>query len=83
MSEIMASYHDYVPKYANGDPHEVLMPCDGLSVDRAIEAQGIMANCSSKVKRLEGLVPAVQDFHKRQLQIVVSYSAKMIRPESK
>ena len=72
MTDIMASYHHYVPSKLDGNPLVVPLFCDGLSCERGHDAQMARAHARSRWDRLEGLQPVIQEWHRRQLQMEVS-----------
>ena len=73
MADIMAAYHRYVPARQDGSPVMVPLFCDGLSCERGHDAQMSRCHAQSSWDRLEGLEPAIQEWHRRQLQIIVRH----------
>lgn len=74
MVDIMEAYHKYVP----GTPGETapmttILYGDGLSCERANDAQNARLNSDNPWDRLEGLNPAIQEWHKRGLLLEVKY----------
>ena len=67
----MEEYHKYVPSLPDGSPVVVPLFCDGLSCERADGAQGGRLNGSDKWSQLQGLEPAIQEWHRRQLLLQV------------
>ena len=71
MCDIMVNYHQYVPEKPNGSPFKLPLYCDGLSCERGHDAAISRCNAESAWDRLEGLVPSIQEWHRRQLQMEV------------
>lgn len=81
MCKILESVQEYVPSQSkevqytlpNGDEvrysdkhiHKTLFGGDQLTVARARSAQNIRCNEETATKRLEGLIPVVEDWHTR------------------
>ncbi len=67
MVDIMSHFQQYVPRTREGDPITTILFGDGLSCERANDASLATANGENAWSRLEGLQPAVQEWHKRVL----------------
>ncbi|KAL3878532.1 hypothetical protein ACJMK2_030872 [Sinanodonta woodiana] len=64
MVDIVVEYHQYVPGSLDSDPISCILYGDALSCERANDAQNARINGESKWDRLQGLVPAIQEWHK-------------------
>lgn len=69
MIDIMDTYQQYVP--AENFLTPTILYGDGLSCERANDAQNARINGQSARDRLEGLVPAIQEWHKRGILLEV------------
>lgn len=69
MVDVMEEYH----KYVAGDEVPFIIPLygDQLSVERAYDAQNARINAESKWDQLQGLHPAIQEWHKRAIILEV------------
>ena len=65
MMDVMDHYHQYVPSREDGTPIPVIFFGDGLSCERAVSAKRGRLNTPTAWTRLEGLEPAVQEWHCR------------------
>ncbi|XP_014673981.1 PREDICTED: uncharacterized protein LOC106814196 [Priapulus caudatus] len=65
MIDIMESYHDYVPVGLSDEPVVIPLYGDGLSVERGYDAKNGRINAGSAWAQLQGLHPAIQEWHKR------------------
>lgn len=65
MIDAMEHYQQYVPVKHDGTPIATLFYGDGLSCERATSAQDGRWGAASEWGRLEGLEPAVQEWHLR------------------
>ena len=63
---IYSRLQQYVP-VVDGIPCQMVVYGDGLSCERGNDAQRARANGLDPVERLEGLEPAVQEFHKEMI----------------
>ena len=72
MIDIMEEYQKYVPVKQDGSPKVTLLYGDGLSCERAASAVGSRLHEGDKWGRLEGLQPAVQEWHLRMHILEVS-----------
>lgn len=68
MIDVMLHYDQYVP----GNPLiPVILYGDGLSCERVNDASNARINAHTPRDRLEGLIPAIQEWHKRVLLLGV------------
>ena len=70
VSRIMRFLHKYVPT-KDGEVSPIVCHGDGLSVERMCDSQRHNAGGSTPTERLEGLVAAPQEFHKRMILLQV------------
>ena len=71
MIDIMVNYQQFSPTDEIGRPVPTILFGDGLSCERAHDAQVARANHSAAMGRLEGLHPAIQEWHNRALCLQV------------
>ena len=71
MIDIMATYLNYTPVDQSGLLQPTIFYGDGLSCERAHDAHVCRANHPTGVGRLEGLHPAIQEWHHRALYLQV------------
>ena len=70
MVDILSSYHDYVP-CRDGKPITTILYGDGLSCVHVRDAQSEAVDVTDSQKRLDGLYPTVQEWHKHCLLLEV------------
>lgn len=66
----MEQLHEYVPRQGN-DLFQLVCFGDGLSCERHNDAHMARSNGESRLSKLQGLQPQVQEFHKRMLHMQV------------
>lgn len=68
--KIMEQLHEYVPRQGD-DLFQLVCFGDGLSCERHNDAHMARSNGESRLSKLQGLQPQVQEFHKRMLHMQV------------
>ena len=64
MIDILQYYQDnFIPMRQDGNPVPIVLYGDGLSCERAHDAQKARINVTSMASRLEGIHPAIQEWH--------------------
>lgn len=63
MIDIMTHIHKYVPKKANGTFSPIFFGGDQLTRERAGGALDARLQASDPLRRLEGVIPKVEDWH--------------------
>jgi hypothetical protein len=71
MIDIMENYHKLVPRRGE-EPVPTILYGDGLSCERANDARNARINADNPWARLEGIEPAIQEWHRRAIQMTVS-----------
>ena len=72
MIDVVEAYHQYVPENPRtGKPIPILLYGDGLSCERVNDAQNSRINADNAWDRLDGIQPAIQEWHRRALQLQV------------
>lgn len=71
MIDILEHYQQYVPVQKDGRPVPTVLFGDGLSCERAHDAQVGRSNHDDAMSRLEGIHPAIQEWHHRALCLQV------------
>ena len=72
MIDILQHYQDkFVPVHEDGSPVPIILYGDGLSCERAHDAQKARINGYSRASRLEGLVLIIQEWHLHQVKAQV------------
>ena len=72
MIDILQHYQDcFVPITSDGDPVPTILYGDGLSCERAHDAQKARINGTSASSHLEGLYPSIQEWHSHLLNAQV------------
>ncbi|XP_056001447.1 uncharacterized protein LOC130048570 [Ostrea edulis] len=65
--DIVNEYHKYVPMKPDGSPLIIPLHADGLSCERVNDAQNARVNGTTKWQQLQGMIPNIQEWHKRCL----------------
>uniref|UniRef100_A0A8W8ILQ2 DUF6589 domain-containing protein n=1 Tax=Magallana gigas TaxID=29159 RepID=A0A8W8ILQ2_MAGGI len=68
--KIMEQLHEYVPRQGD-DLFQLVCFGDGLSCERHNDAHMARSNGESRLSKLQGLQPQVQEFHKRMLHMQI------------
>ena len=71
MVDIMAAYHKYVPGNPDGEPIVIPLFGDGLSVERANDAQNARINAGNAWQQLQCLNLCIQEWHRRVILLQV------------
>lgn len=74
--DIVNEYHKYVPMKPDGSPLIIPLHADGLSCERVNDAQNARVNGTTKWQQLQGMIPNIQEWHKRCLLLQVTYLFK-------
>lgn len=78
MIDVASTYQSkYVP-YVGGKPVPTLVYGDQLTCERLQSAKGARINGRGAAPRLDGIVPAVTDWHLRKLLLQVPYNAASV-----
>jgi hypothetical protein len=68
---IMDYLSTMVPLYPDGRPHTIVTHCDGGAFERMVGARRVRAPDRGPVRKLLGLEPSAQEFHKRGIMLQV------------
>ncbi|XP_062611695.1 uncharacterized protein LOC134273511 isoform X2 [Saccostrea cucullata] len=71
--DIVNDYHKYVPLKPDGSPLTLPLHADGLSCERVNDSQNARINGTTKWLQLQGLIPNIQEWHKRCLLLQDMY----------
>ena len=71
MIQILDHYHDFIPQKVDGSPMKTLLFGDGLSCERVNDSQNARIDSENDWERLQGTIPAIQDWHCRLIILEV------------
>ena len=75
MIDIMVDYLQYIPVRPDNHPNPGILYGDGLSSERGHDAQVSRSNHDNYTDRLDGIHPAIQEWHHRAvcLQVIILF----------